>query len=337
MIFSLAWVYRRWLAITFLAFIMGSNPLVMHPTLWAQAKQDANRQYPPVFEGAKEHVYKTIDGTDLKLYVFQPKDHQVSDRRPAVVFFFGGGWTSGSPQQFEQQCRYLASRGMIAITADYRVASRQKVKAVECVKDAKSAVRWVRQHANELGIDTQRIAAGGGSAGGHIAACTATIKDFDDPKEDPSISSVPNALLLYNPAAALAQFPSVPDVAAQRVESLPARLGVDPKALSPAHHVATGLPATIIFFGTEDGLLAGAKYFKEQADKVGARCELITYEGQTHGFFNFNRGNAEYFKKTLTETDKFLVSLGWIQGDATVDQFKWSEASTRKPAARNKK
>ncbi len=114
-------------------------------------RNEANR-YPPSFEGAKEIVYKKIGNDELKMYLFAPSESAQPQpaAKPAIVFFFGGGWTNGSPNQFEQQCRYLASRGMIAITADYRVASRQKVKAVECVKDAKSAIRYVREHASEL-------------------------------------------------------------------------------------------------------------------------------------------------------------------------------------------
>src|SRR6185503_1822467 len=120
--------------------------------------------------------------------------HKPTDKSPAIVFFFGGGWTNGSPGQFEEHCKHLGSRGLVAITADYRVASRQQVKAVSCVADAKSAIRYVRKEAARLGIDPDRIVAGGGSAGGHIAACTGTIDGFDEAGEDKSISSVPNAM-----------------------------------------------------------------------------------------------------------------------------------------------
>src|SRR6185436_11894787 len=140
--------------------------------------------YPPEFSGAQTVTYKTVGETKLALYVFNPEGHKASDTRPAIVFFFGGGWTSGSPAQFEQQCRYLASRGMVAMTADYRVASRHQVKAAQCVADAKSAIRYVRAHAKELGVDPKRIAAGGGSAGGHIAGCTGTLPGLDEPGED---------------------------------------------------------------------------------------------------------------------------------------------------------
>ena len=143
------------------------------------------------FAGAHAEVYKTIGDTRLELFLFTLEGHQPTDHRPAIVFFFGGGWNNGTPKQFEPHCRMLAAQGMVAITADYRVASRHQVKVVDCVRDAKSAVRWVRQNAQRLGIDPQRIAAGGGSAGGHLAAATATLPEFDEPTEDAKISSRP--------------------------------------------------------------------------------------------------------------------------------------------------
>ena len=82
--------------------------------------------YPPTLDGAAVETYKEIDGAKLNVWIFQPDGKATPGaKRPAIVFFFGGGWTSGSPAQFERQCRHFAERGMVAITADYRVASRQ--------------------------------------------------------------------------------------------------------------------------------------------------------------------------------------------------------------------
>ena len=85
------------------------------------------------------------------------------------------------------------------MTADYRVSSRHGTQVVHCVADGKSAVRWIRANAKRLGVDAERIAAGGGSAGGHVAACTGVISGLDAPDEDTSLSSVPNAMALFNP------------------------------------------------------------------------------------------------------------------------------------------
>jgi acetyl esterase len=161
-------------------------------------------------DGAITKVYKTIGSTELNLHIFGLEPKSNATLKPAIAFFFGGGWSGGTPKQFEQHCRYFASRGMVAITADYRVSSRHGTKALQCVLDANSTVRWIRKHANDLGVDPSRIAAGGGSAGGHLAACTGVIPGFGEFDEDLTISSIPNALVLFNPALALAPVDGYP-------------------------------------------------------------------------------------------------------------------------------
>lgn len=271
----------------------------------------AAQPYPPKFDGARVETYKEVGGVTLQLHIFEPATGPKTSRS-AIVFFFGGGWTNGSPTQFEQQCRHLAARGMVAITADYRVGSRHQVKPTACVTDAKSALRWVRRNASRLGIDPQRIAAGGGSAGGHLAAAIATVPGFDEPGEDTKISVVPNALILFNPALVLAPIEGLEfDGFETRVGA--ERMGTDPRALSPAHHVKRGTPPTIIFHGRADTTVpfSTAAAFARQMERAGNRCELVGYEGQTHGFFNYGRAQGLY-AETLAAADKFLVSLGYL-------------------------
>jgi len=291
--------------------------------------------YPPELPGAKAEVYKTVGDVKLHLYLFTPKEHKAGDARPVIVFFFGGGWTSGSPGQFLHHCEYLASRGMVAITADYRVASRHQVKAVECVRDAKSAIRWVRAHAKRLGIDPTRIAAGGGSAGGHLAACTGTVEGFEEPGEDTAISSVPNAMVLFNPALVLAPLDGQPG---ERLRALlnSDRCGVDPVKISPCHHVRAGAPPTIVFHGQADTTVpyATAEAFEAAMRKAGNRCELVGFEGQSHGFFNFGRDGNKCFLETVRRMDQFLASLGWLTGGPTIETFAKTLPSGRNDSRR---
>jgi acetyl esterase/lipase len=247
----------------------------------------------------------------LNLYVFNPKDHKPTDKRAAIVFFFGGGWSGGSPAQFHEQCKHLAGRGMVAIAADYRVATRHQVKAVSCVSDAKSAIRYVRKEATRLGIDPEKIVAAGGSAGGHIAACTGTLEGFDEASEDKSISSVPNAMVLFNPALVLAPIEGS-EIDAGRVLSMKERFGVDPQQVSPYHHIRKGAPPTLILHGKADSTVpySTVEAFSKSMTAAGNQCQLIGYEGQPHGFFNFGRG--EHYQKTLAEMDQFLVGRGYL-------------------------
>jgi len=271
----------------------------------------------------RTEVYKTIGGTKLEMVIQLPDGWKAEDQRPAIVFFFGGGWTNGTVGQFENQARYLASRGMVAMCADYRVKSRQEVKPVSCVADAKSAVRWVRANAARLGVDPQRVAAGGGSAGGHLAAAVATLPGLDDPADDRAVSCVPDALVLFNPALVLAPTEGV-TLEGFEAKVSRERFGCEPEAISPIHHVKAGLPPAIIFHGKADKTVpyASAELFTNRMTKAGNRCELVGFEGQGHGFFNFGRGGSnENAFATLKAADQFLVSLGWLSGVAEVDRY----------------
>ena len=270
--------------------------------------------YPPDMPEARVETYKSVEGTDLKVWIFEPEGHSASDKRPAIVFFFGGGWRQGTPGQFHQQAKYLASRGMVAMSADYRVLNRQGVKSYRCVEDAKAAVRWARKNASRLGIDPERIAAGGGSAGGHLAAATATLPGHDDPAGDAAVSPRPNALALFNPAVILASVQGKYEIDAQRSAGLRERMGAEPESMSPYHHVRAGLPPTIVFHGKADTTVAykTVEIYAEKAAAAGNRCELVGYDGQAHGFFNYGRGDGTAYTDTVRRMDEFFVSLGWL-------------------------
>lgn len=287
----------------------------------SERKQGARSMKP-----TRELIFKTIGDASLSLYVFEPEGHKATDRRPAIIFFFGGGWNSGSPQQFYPQSRYLASRGMVAISVEYRVRSRHGVTPFECVTDGKSAVRWVRANADKLGVDPDRIAAGGGSAGGHVAACTGVIDTLDEPDEDASVSSKPNALVLFNPALVMPWRDESEMSDEQREQIMERFRGRDPREISPYHHVTPDDPPTIVFHGEADTTIPirTARMFVEAMRKAGNRCELVAYAGKAHGFFNYGRDDGQAFYDTALEADKFLASLGYLEGPPTLDQFRES-------------
>lgn len=264
-------------------------------------------------EGGKRHIYKKVGATELPLYVYSPENHPVDAKTPAIVFFFGGGWSKGSPAQFEQQCKYLSSRGMVAVTVEYRVASRHAVHIEDCIEDAKSAMRWVRENSAKLGVDPDRIASSGGSAGGHLAACVALMDDFDAKTDNLKVSAKPNAMVLFNPGIALAADDRLSEKYLKRLRERKMRTKVDQQKISPLSLSNKKQPPCIMFFGTADDLLEGAQIFQKDSEKTGNSCKLITYEGQGHGFFNYGARGGKYYDLTLAETDKFLVDLGWLK------------------------
>lgn len=263
----------------------------------------------PGATGRAREVYKQIGDVELRLELVQPKGHSAKNPRPAIVFFFGGGWNGGTTEQFRLQAEYLASRGMVAALADYRVKSRHRTTPFECVADGKSAVRWLRTHAERLGIDPDRIAAAGGSAGGHVAAATGVVPGLDERTEDREVSSVPNALVLFNPV-----FDNGPNGYGH------GRVKPRWREISPLHNIRKGAPPTIVFLGSKDKLIpvATAEDYVQRMKKVGSRCDLHVYEGQPHGFFNKAR-NARCYALTVLEMDRFLASLGWLRGEPTIE------------------
>jgi acetyl esterase/lipase len=254
---------------------------------------------PASVAGAAAHVYKTVGAIELRLHVFSPARTDANRRRPAVVFFFGGGWRAGSVMQFVPQAQHFATRGMVAIVADYRVSGRHQTTPFESMADAKSAIRWVRAHAAELGVDPNRIAAAGGSAGGHIAVSAAVIEKGDEPGENATISSKPDALVLFNPVVDTSRIAPFGDRA--------------PEA-SPFHHLTRALPPTLILHGRADATVpyADVVRFCEKATALGARCQLVGYDDAPHGFFNPQREEGKWHRETLQEADRFLTRLGYL-------------------------
>ena len=252
---------------------------------------------------SRQVVYQVIGEAELKLHVFEPMDRKEGTALPAIVFFFGGGWVGGTPEQFYPQSRYLAARGMVAISAEYRVKERHGVTPFECVADGKSAIRWVRSRAAEMGIDPDKVAAGGGSAGGHVALCTAMIKGHD---EGGVFHSTPDALVLFNPGVDTTAEPIVARMPEGRA-----------RELSPMHHIREGLPPSILFHGTEDQVVpfGHAERFCAKMRAAGNWCQLVAFEGKAHGFFNYGRDGNTSFEETVRAMDRFLASLGYLEGE----------------------
>ncbi len=249
-----------------------------------------------------DHVYKKASGGELTLHGFFPADWKATDKRPVVVFFFGGGWKSGAYTQFVPQCEYFAGRGLVTLSADYRIESKHKTTPDKCVEDAKSAVRWVRAHADKLGIDPDKVIASGGSAGGHIAACTALVEGFDAATDPKDTSCVPNALLLFNPALNLPR--EVKDADGKDIAA----------KISPTKFLGKKTPPTWVVFGDADAMLGQGEEYAKKAKELGVSMELYTAPKQPHGFFN----RSPWIESTTAVADQWLVKQGYLKGDGTL-------------------
>lgn len=244
-------------------------------------------------------VYKTVGDVQLRIHIYEKEGRDRSQAAPAIVFFFGGGWVNGAPSQFYNHCEHLASEGMVAMSAEYRIFKTHGTSPFECVQDGKSAIRWVRANAERLGVDPRRVLAGGGSAGGHVAACTGVIEQHEEPGEDLAVSSVPDAMILFNP---------VIDTTAKGYGA--SKVKGRETEISPCHHVRPDLPPTLIFHGTADTTVPfeNIERFQRLMREAGNVCEVMPFEGKAHGFFNWMRDpdNASYLA-TVKAMDEFLV------------------------------
>ena len=260
--------------------------------------------------GKSSFVYKKVNGASLEMVMYKPK-MPTEMQLPAMVFFFGGGWVSGDPSHFKLQAEYLASRGMVVFCPDYRTKNRHNTTPFESVKDAKSAMRYLKIHGQDLGIDTSRIVAGGGSAGGHLAACTATISEINEDTDDLSVSPKPYALVLFNPVVDTGK-------KGYGQEKLDGR----EFEISPVHHITSGVPPTLIMHGKSDTTVPyeNVVRFKQIMKQEGNKCILKGYPKQTHGFFNYSK-KPKYFKKTLQKTEIFLDDLNLLKGNSWIKEY----------------
>jgi acetyl esterase/lipase len=241
--------------------------------------------------------------------VFYPPLVDKSQNHPAILFFQGGNWNYGKIEKFAYHAQYFASRGIVCFLVEYGIKNTKEPNYFDCIMDAKSSIRYLRENAAYFNIDPEKIIGAGGSAGGHLASSLALIEVYNDPEDNLSVSTKPNALVLFNPAIDFG--PASP--------SLYKNVGEKYKDISPLHNIKPGAPPTIILNGTADHLIPVemVKYYKLVMEAVGSRCELILYEGKRHGFFNYDR-NIDTYKETVFEVDKFLISLGYLKGEPTI-------------------
>ena len=263
---------------------------------WSLLAQDSIRSYD------LSMMYKQTGSQILELQVYYPPETKEGDKFPAIIFFFGGGWKGGSMQQFAPHATYFSKRGFVCFVADYRVESRHGTTPIESVKDARSAIRFIKRHSTTFYVDPDQIIASGGSAGGHLAAATAFISTYNEATDDLNLSTTPQALVLFNPV----------------IDNSPEgygfdRIGAAFKDFSPLHNIGSSPPPTIFFLGTEDNLIpvSTAELFKNKIEEAGGRCELRLYEGQGHGFFNYK--NRSIYDQTIREVEEFLIELGFMK------------------------
>jgi acetyl esterase len=261
----------------------------------------------------EERIYKTVDGKQLKTDVFFTSETQKNLLNPAIAFFHGGGWAYGSPSEFHSTCIRYAKKGFITFSFQYRLSITEDgtvphpdITLVECVKDARSAMRWIRENATSFHIDPDKIIAAGQSAGGQLALSTAMFDDINEASDNMTISPVPNALLLFssnlNTMEAWADW-----LMGERRNEI--------WSVSPYHNLRSGLPPAIEFHGTADCMVPFyiLNLFKEKTISLGNYFESVVFEGRGHYLGEGDKTYSTYFDEAILEqTDRFLEKFGFI-------------------------
>ena len=279
---------------------------------------DAEQVNPVDAPEGKVHIYKKVGDSDREIEIFFPKNHSLSTKAvPGIIMFHGGGWGGGHRKQFRSLCHYFSTRGLVAATVTYQLATKagaNKVKGTKsrkrvCITDAKSAIRWYKQNADKLGIDPRKIIAGGGSAGGHISLLATTNPGLNDPSDPKEYDANVAAYLLFNPAL------STGDAKDPEVDFL--------------QHLKADFPPAIVFFGSEDNWMKkGWVPATAKMKSLGIKStDLRIAEGMGHGFFN----RQPWEDITLVAADKFLKELGFIQGKPALAAPKTGEKLVKKP------
>jgi len=271
---------------------------------------DTNEVTPLTLPGAESSIFKKAGDVELRLHVVKPKDWEATDKRPCLVTFFGGGWSSGTPAKSINYAKWAAKYGLVGIAPDYRTRKRFDAKPEDCVADGRAAVRWIQDHAAELGVDPSKIVVQGSSAGGHVAGWTA-IQDPVTPKtaSDPVPNPVPMGLILLWP---------VTDTGTNGYGG-PKRFGNDEaraKNLSVTDRMPARMPPTLVFHGTADKTVKfeNSKAFTDKMKANGNSCELVVFPDAPHSPQSSKEGEKGKIVKAKIEEEslKFLEKLGLV-------------------------
>jgi acetyl esterase/lipase len=226
--------------------------------------------------------------------------------RPAVLFLHGGGWAGGSKAEFQSLAADLAQRGYVAFNMNYRLSPGSRFP--DQLDDAQAAVRWLRANAGQYGVDPQRIAAVGSSAGGHLASLLGVMDTRPGapaylPEHSSRVSCVVNIFgptdLMIEPAPSMD--PGTLDLVLNLMGAPPEE---DPdiyRLASPIYHIDQDTVPFLLFHGALDRVVPveQSRRFYQALRQAGRPADYIEFPGEGHGFSR--PANRETFSTRLQE------------------------------------
>ncbi|MBW8899953.1 MAG: alpha/beta hydrolase [Massilia sp.] len=271
----------------------------------------ASRAVPPSVRAVTNVTYARRGTHDLQLDLYLPQAG-ASAALPAIVFVHGGGWRAGVRANFAPMAIRMAERGYAAVTISYRLSLAAPYPAA--IHDAKAAMRWVRAHAAEYGIDAGRIAIAGGSAGGQIAALTGVTNGEARFDPDAAPGAVPSSVQAIVNIDGLSDFTSeearrYEDDPAKQPSSAGAWFGgryAEKAALwrdaSPLFHVGPDTPPMLFIVSAQRRFSLGREEMVARLDALGVPHRVVAVPDTPHSFWLFD----PWLAPTVDATDAFL-------------------------------
>lgn len=246
-------------------------------------------------------TYKEIDGFKLDMHLFIPNSEEFKGKRPTIVKFHGGSWSEGKPDWFFSTAEAYAKQGWVFAVVEYRIKGRHGNYPFESVKDAKSAMRWIRESSEKYNIDSTKIIATGDSAGGHLSLATALVDNWNESTDNLKISAVPNVIIIKA---------GVYDLTTNSNRWITERKQNREvvKEISPNHLLKMTKVKMLLIHGDKDRNCPyeTAQYFYKEMKTLGNKIELHTVNDAEH-FIWFGKHGAEVSKIT----NKFLEELNY--------------------------
>lgn len=263
------------------------------PELFRQfSKQGANPNAPVEEVKEVQDQSLSLEGRDIPVRVYTPIEGDAP--YPALVFYHGGGWVIGDLDSYDSICRHIANLAKCkVISVDYRLAPEHKFPAA--VNDAYDTFEWVVQHANELDLDATRLAVGGDSAGGNLAAVTA-IREIENGQHHISFQWLlyPTTGYKNGEAPSLTENAEGYFLTRELVEWFIKHYFEKEEDLllpyaSPIYfNDFKGLPPALIVTAQYDPLRDIGKAYAEALEEAGVSVCYKNYENLIHGFMNFH-------------------------------------------------
>jgi acetyl esterase len=254
--------------------------------------------------------YKKAGNKKLRLLIMQPKRNNALQKCPAMVWIHGGAWVAGSPEGYIPHLRYSVSRGAVGISVQYRLITppgkspevKNENSIEDCIADCADAIRYLRNHADELGIDTDKIIVIGDSAGGHLALCLGT---FNLPK--------------ISKADVVINCNGISDMTGEKwikyIKPGPGQIK-EAQRLSPINFLDRDDAPVLTMNGANDKVVtpSEAETFYEACKKSGIDTEYILWPDMRHAFIVTDyTATEEQTTRAILALDNFLQKRGFLK------------------------